>query len=1140
MKKKSYIFNFPILQGSGDAVQGGASSSRLSAATGLNDTADKAAVEEASVNVSLRVELLRSMRTTLLKKTDEALKKIEAASATTSTTKKPARGRKATAAATASRLQKTPASFHQNSESFYYQEIYERMKAVLARSSLPAGGAAGGGGGGSEEATQDAQDALNTFISVAKDDVLKEIALTPSSTTTTNTAPARKKQSRCLDLEGELPAPCLHHHLNCIEETILRPALFGTTPTPTPTGTIIAGEMAEKKSDRSKSANGCSGAVEILTQHVYSLQARGIVVLQEPSNFLNIERNILRNVEGEVRKQQQEGEEVQEQLATTDRRQLGDDAVEGAVSFEDAFGVCGGDGHGGVDAYEWPDEIMVGEEENVVGQGDGEFFSGGGNSGEEEILKEQQQQQNKLQLRSLPPPPSLRRAVPNFAARSGHPLGMTNAITTTPDTARDEEMDDEDIEDSDNEEEIEIERQEEARPVLRSVIIPQRRPLPPQQQQRTRVAQPLRLNTVQTNPLEFQENRKDGEKDLLAENTATFIADIVDPTAVLSQPLGPPASGTSPLPTAPASLPLPLPNLGPRFTVQWDGPTRDPLALRPSIFLNEWRGTKPRWKPQPRVEDLLLPQRQETRSNSSSRGYGEGSGIDAVLNLPTVAINSELFTQQLLGGGGGGRDKGKFVVPAGRTMAVCEGEEGDWNIWKQQARLLAAEGVEARVHGSGGDGAAGSGGGAAVRDAWDLLEEEAQEGGPQHQQQQQRQVYADDFPWWDSGEEEEEEKNYDNKNEAVAVLAAAEEDNENESLVEVNFEDDEEDKNDEDSGEYKTQLDNEVKIAEPASARAVEEMEEVEVEINEEAADAVDAERGPVDDDDSIIIDDDYPNATNGADAWACFEDEDEEEDQDPNLREEYKRAAREDGGGGRADGFAVVDVVMECDEYDDMYDDGDLLLQDYDTTQGGARCGAGGAGGGGLVEINYEDQDDYDYNASLSNNKHHNTQQERQQQQELKILQKRSDIISESALKEWHAQQKINAIGNGKLVRHALTQALIKYQQESHLLLNSTDATVRTSTRSKKKSVLLSVLKEECAAALKTSSTSVAAAVPFVVALSALLSIVHTTNTNTTRDARNKDAFPNEQQQQQSVFGPLKLKATRNKQDVEIFWYHK
>ncbi|KAL4514803.1 hypothetical protein Ndes2526B_g03873 [Nannochloris sp. 'desiccata'] len=1166
-------------EGSGEALKRGvASSSRITAA-GRNDTANKAVVEEASINVSLRVELLRSMRTTLLRKTDDALKKIEAAaaSAPTSTTKRPAGGRKTTA----SRLQEPPSSaFNQNSESFYNQEVYDRMQAMLACSSHFASFARGGGGGSEEApaaAALTAQDAYTTFFSAAKEDVLKQLAA-PTPSTATTTAPARKKQSRCLDLQRELPAPCVQRHLHVIEETILRPSLFGknnstTTSTSTAAGTI-PDDMAEKGGLCNKSADGCSDAIQILSRHVEALRARGVVVLQEPFTFLNIQDMSI-NAEEEVQ-EGEEGGEFQQHLAAEQHREQNGTAA-GVGSFEDAFGAGGGR-HDGVDHYEWPDEIMVGEKENLEEElieeqqqqqeqllGAGEELEEGNNKNINDNLQKQQQQNN-IQPRSLPLPPFLRRAVPNFAARSRHHPGMTNTMTT-PDTARDEDMEDA-IEDSDNE--AQIETQEETRPVLRSVVIPRRRPPQQQQQKHALIAQPLRLHTVQINQLESQDTRKDGVTGLLGENN-TSVAVTGAPAARC--PPRPPAAPLS-LPTAPTALPRPLTTLGPRLTLLWDGPTRDPLALRPSILLNEWRGPKPRWRPQRRVEDLLLPlPRREIRgSGGNSRGGDSGGNdIGTVLNLPRMTIDSKLFTQQLLGGSGGGNGNGGIVkegcvFPVGKTMAAAEGEEGDWNIWRQLARLLAGARAEVQgevqVHGgTGGGGMVVGGGGfvaavtssdvatAAVRDVWDLLEEGVEEEKEESQHQkakQQQQLWVDDDAWWDSEEEEEnQEENNDNDSEAAVAVAAAgeeeeKEEDENECMIEVNFEDEDEEKDAGGIGAYESRLHNEKQVVEPAAVRAGQDIEmetmEIEIEIGGEAADA---ELAAADDGDGVDNGDGNVIATNGADSWACFDDVEEEEEA-ANL-EEAKLAAEEDGGGGggvatapaQGDGFAV-DVVMECDEEYDVNDNDDLLLQDYN-----------GAGSGGLVEIDYEDQDGYNYNELMNNTKQQNIQQQlkqRQQQQQhhqLKVLQDKSNKIRESALREWHAQQKINAVGSGKLIRPALTQALIRHQQENYSKnLSNNGADTRTSMGSNKKSVLLSVLREECATALSTSSD--VTAVPFVAALSALLSIVHTTNTTTTKDASIRDDAPRvqrEQQREQSVIGPLRLKTTKNKQDVEISW---
>ncbi len=1118
--KNQTFLHFSLQQRGEQRGEASGSKSSIPAAHLNNDT-NKAEIEEASVNVSLRVELLRSMRTSLLKRTDEALKKIEsAASAPAATT------RKKNAATAAARRQQNSPSLHnnaENTESFHNQQIFKRMKSILTASdsttrATAAVAVASGVNNSTEAAT--AQEDLSTFLLSSKTDILDQLQLPLAS------KKKNSKNSLCLDLERELSSalllPNLHHHLNTLEETIVKPALRVSTTATSTDGSVTL--MLETKEDAAAGdllgvGSNSFCAMEMLVQQIEELKERGILVMPTSSSLL-LHREESENVELE------RGVAVETAAAAVQRR-VQEEALHTAL-----FAFPGNNEdycqHHQQQHFYWPDEITIDEEED--GQQQQEPAENNNNNNENfDTLNEEQQplyDQEAHPLLINPPPPAiphppqappLRRVVPNFAAHSRQPL--LGSIETP--CQGDLDMEDA-IKDFDDEEEHAAEQQNLNRPVLRAVIIPERRQQLLQPQHAQHAA--LDIRTVQPNHLDSQLENEENTTHATTTNAAL-------PSRL---PAAPPCA----LPTTTARL---LNNQGLKLTLQWNGPIKDPLALRPSLLLSQWKGNKPRWKPQRRVEDLLVVSSSQQRNTGVSSSSGD---IASLMNLAPIAINNELFKKQMLlflGSGGGGSDGGrgsdggdggdsntgsKGGCAVGRTMAESEGEEGDWYVWKHQAvRIAAAKHL--------GGGAVGLAGAAvpAVRDAWDLLEEEQGNAGVFAKEQQQ--MWAGDDAWWDSEDEEENKISNEgggdgdgdggNCNGGAVMVEGEEEDGmgadtgdakDTECLIEVDFEDEEEEGD---------QFDDDGGGGSGGGAVAAVREEEADVAMQE-------VEREPDKNNENENNNGSVKNDED--DFWACFNDDEEE-------------LGDGDGAGENIDGDGfTVDVVMECDDNDD---EADVLAEDYEALLLSAGNGGGrGGGGGGLVEIDYEDEDLDNYDdehddldiSLLKTNKHHHHHQK--QQQQLKAL----DRIRESALKEWRHHQHINALGNVKLIRPALLQALVTYQQQQQQrsALQNNRSGGGTSTTSRK-SVLLSVLSKKCATILKnngttmTNSTNNATAIPFVAALSAMLSLVHTANTGSGANDNGNDDSLNQLKPANKLIGPLKLKETKDKKDVEISW---
>lgn len=235
----------------------------------LNTTNDtKKVVEEASANVSLRVELLRSMRTTLLREMDEAMKLTEAAAPPSGNKRNP---RKTTGGAK-NKEQETlnSANADRNVASYYDSGAYDRMQRVLS---------------GEENALfQETafQASINGF---------------PPSRDSNNTDPCHIDYSLCLNLEAEIPAQSLSDFLESLEEKVIRSGAAAAAAAAVEEGRALAleessngdcpmklintgTEALDYGTAQGNTANSVD-AVQILSHHVKILEERGIMPMPQ-------------------------------------------------------------------------------------------------------------------------------------------------------------------------------------------------------------------------------------------------------------------------------------------------------------------------------------------------------------------------------------------------------------------------------------------------------------------------------------------------------------------------------------------------------------------------------------------------------------------------------------------------------------------------------------------------------------------------------------------------------------------------------------------------------------------------------------------------------------------------------------------
>ena len=266
-----------------------------------NTDATKAIVEEASANVSLRVELLRSMRTTLLREVDEAVKLTEAAAGPSSKKGNALpnkRGKKGAGGARNGQNNQTDIGNENtdiSTESYYDSLAYARMQKILKGENLT---------------TENSS--LNQGIDSEASATLQAALFPPSLGRNSNLSLNRDHldeidYSLCLNGKTEIPCQSLIDFLDDLEEKIIRPGKMKTalavpaavaiaveTPLADQSVATIAIDVISNPNDiieggdiemmvASDAVQGNSsklhhlGSVELLSNHVKILEEKGIM-----------------------------------------------------------------------------------------------------------------------------------------------------------------------------------------------------------------------------------------------------------------------------------------------------------------------------------------------------------------------------------------------------------------------------------------------------------------------------------------------------------------------------------------------------------------------------------------------------------------------------------------------------------------------------------------------------------------------------------------------------------------------------------------------------------------------------------------------------------------------------------------------